>query len=243
MDAFTRPDVRLILPANGGIGAGQLIDLLDYEIIRDNPKLFTGVSDPSVLCNSIFARAGLVTVHGPTGFNFFQDPVDPDTAHDFWRMVSGPIAGRTISSPQWRVARNGSEKITGRIVGGNLASLRSLVGTRYMPPLAGAILMLEEYGASWAEIEYDLTHLRLADVFTDIAALIWGVPVECARERAVDRTLDDLILRCLPDGFPVVSGLLIGHASHMIPLPVGGMIQLDIAGQQVRLTFCDDVVA
>src|SRR6185437_1371306 len=115
MDAFTRPDVRLILPANGGIGAGQLIDLLDYEIIRDNPKLFTGVSDPSVLCNSIFARAGLVTVHGPTGFNFFQDPVDPDTAHDFWRMVSGPIAGRTISSPQWRVARNGSEKITGRI--------------------------------------------------------------------------------------------------------------------------------
>lgn len=244
MNAFTNPDVRLILPTTGGIGASQLVDILDYHTIRANPKIFVGLSDPSVLCNSIYARAGLITIHGPTGFNFFQNQVDEDTARDFLRMVSGSIAGTTISSPLWRVARpgDGSRAVIGRVVGGSLSSLRSLVGTPFMPPLAGAILLLEEFGMPWAEIDHCLTHLGLAGVFAGITALIWGVPVECVRGNAADRTLDDLIVARVPGDFPIVTGLLVGHASRLIPMPIGGIIRLDLSKEDVELTFCEDAV-
>ena len=76
MAAFTDPDVRLIVPATGGKGAAHLLELLDFEVIRANPKVFTGISDPSILGNAIYHRAGLVTLHGPSGYDFFQPEVE-----------------------------------------------------------------------------------------------------------------------------------------------------------------------
>lgn len=71
MRMFTDPEVALVMPVSGGNGAGHLVDRLDYGLIRANPKLFTGFSDPSVLNNSLLAGAGLPSVHGVSGFQFF----------------------------------------------------------------------------------------------------------------------------------------------------------------------------
>jgi muramoyltetrapeptide carboxypeptidase len=243
MSAFSDPDIRLILPATGGVGASQLLDILEYDIIAANPKLFVGLSDPSIVCNAIYAMTNIVTVHGPTGFNFFQDPVNDETAGDFWRIVSEPIAGRMISSPQWRIARPGCDVIEGRVIGGNLSNIRSLIGTRFMPRPDGAILLLEEFGSSWEDIDHYLTHLKLAGIFDRIAALIWGVPVECSKDNAADRTLDELIVRCAPGDFPVITNLLVGHASHIISMPIGGAVRIDMSKDAVELTFCEDLVA
>jgi muramoyltetrapeptide carboxypeptidase len=243
MAAFADPDIRLILPAGGGIGASQLLDLLDYEAIRANPKIFSGTSDPSILCNAIFACAGVVTIHGPTGVTFFREQVNEFAVSEFLRIASGPITGQTISSPRWRVARRGNRPVRGRLVGGSLSKFRALAGTRYLPPLTGAVLMLEEFGSPWSEIDQMLTHLRLAGAFDEVAALLYGIPVECAKGDSAERTLDDLIKRSVPGDFPIVTNVHFGHSETATSLPVGTLAEIGADGDQATLTFCEDAVA
>src|ERR1022692_1506644 len=110
---FSDPDVAMIMPASGGTGASDLVDILDYELIRAHPKLFTGFSDPSVLNNAILAAAGLPSVHGVSGFQFFGWPdVEEQTETEFWRMVSGPIAGQEVTGRDWHVYRADSVAVS-----------------------------------------------------------------------------------------------------------------------------------
>ena len=88
----------MVMPVSSGTGASRLADMLDYDLIRAHPKLFTGFSDPSVLNNAILAVAGLPSVHGVSGFQFFGWPdVDEQTETNFWGVVSGPIAGQEVT--------------------------------------------------------------------------------------------------------------------------------------------------
>ncbi len=93
MAMFADPEVAMVLPATGGTGAHQLVDRLDYDVIRANPKVFAGFSNPTILNNSILAAASLASLHGVTGFQFFQPEIEPGTERAFWAMVSGPVAG------------------------------------------------------------------------------------------------------------------------------------------------------
>lgn len=161
MAAFTDPRVRLIVPASGGKGAAHLLELLDYQTIRANPTVFTGVSDPSILGNAIYHRAGLITLHGPSGYDFFQPQVDPDTETGFWEIITGSVAGREVKGERWRVLTGAGSEITGTVVGGHLGTVRALVGTGWMPEITGVVLVLEEAFAPWVAIDQALTHLRL----------------------------------------------------------------------------------
>jgi len=184
MSMFADPDVALVLPATGGTGAGHLVDLLDYGLIRANPKVFTGFSDPSSLCNAILAGAGLPNVHGVTGIQFFEPELkDEWTEDEFWAMVSGPIAGREIAGGGWRVYRADGPVVSGPVVGGTLPCFRALVGTRWIPPTAGAILVIEAFMDTFDDVDRALTHLRLAGVFDGIAALAIGAPADWERQK------------------------------------------------------------
>jgi muramoyltetrapeptide carboxypeptidase len=138
MSMFADPDVALVLPATGGTGAGHLVNLLDYGLIRANPKVFTGFSDPSSLCNAILAGAGLPNVHGVTGIQFFEPELKDDwTEAEFWAMVSGPIAGREITGGDWHVYRAEAPVASGPVVGGPCrASARWSAPAGCRPPRA-----------------------------------------------------------------------------------------------------------
>jgi muramoyltetrapeptide carboxypeptidase len=221
MSMFADPDVALVLPATGGTGASHVVDLLDYALIRASPKVFTGFSDPSSLCNAILAAAGLPNVHGVTGIQFFEPALKDEWAEaEFWAMVSGPIAG------------------------GTLPCFRSLVGTRWMPTTAGAILVIEAFMDTFDDVDRALTHLRLAGVFDGIAALVIGAPANWDREDAPDTSTDELILRCVPDqGFPVITNVGFGHAARNIQLPLGCRIEFDLSGGRQVLRYLEDLVA
>jgi muramoyltetrapeptide carboxypeptidase len=245
MSMFADPDVALVLPATGGTGASHLVDLLDYGLIRANPKLFTGFSDPSSLNNAILARAGLPNVHGVTGIQFF-DPALKDewTEDEFWAMVSGPIAGREVAGDHWRAYRAEGPAVSGPVVGGTLPSFRALVGTRWMPSTAGAILVIEAFMDTFDDVDRALTHLKLAGVFDGIAALVIGAPADWEREDAPDADTDELILRCVPDqGFPVITNVGFGHAARTIQLPVGCRVEFDLGGGRQVLRYLEDLVA
>ncbi len=242
MAAFADPVVSLIVPASGGKGASHLIDVLDYDTIAVSPKVFTGMSDPSILGNAIYARTGMLTLHGPSGYDFFQPDVNAATEAAFWRIVTGPVSGTEVRGEPWRVVRGAGVTVTGSVVGGHLGTIRALVGTPWMPDLDGAILILEEVFAPWVTIDAGLTHLRLAGVFDRIAALVVGVPEDCPRDDAPDTKWDEMILRCTGSSVPVVTNVEFGHTARKIPLPIGGRITLDLAAEAPSLRYVDDLV-
>lgn len=242
MAAFTDPRVRLIVPASGGKGAAHLLDLLDYQAVRANPTVFTGVSDPSILGNAIYHQAGLVTLHGPSGYDFFQPQVDPDTETGFWEIITGSVAGQEVKGERWRVLTGAGSEITGTVVGGHLGTVRALVGTPWMPDLAGAVLVLEEVFVPWVAIDQALTHLRLAGVFDQIAALVVGVPIDCDPGDAPDPGWEAMILRCVGDNVPVITNVEFGHTPRKIPLPIGGRITLDLQPATPVLRYLDNLV-
>lgn len=241
---FADPEVSLVMPATGGTGAGHLVDLLDYGLIRAHPKLFTGFSDPSVLNSSILAAAGLPSVFGVSGFQFFGWPdVDEPTESAFWRMVSGPVAGLEVTGEGWRTYRADSTVISGPVVAGSLWAMLAVAGTRWMPPTPGAIVLLEDFIATFDDVDRRLTHLRLAGVFDDIAALVIGAPADWEAEDAPDASTDELVLRCVQGRFPVITGVGFGHQQTKIVFPVGCQVEFDLRGQRPVLRYLEDLVA
>jgi muramoyltetrapeptide carboxypeptidase len=134
--------------------------------------------------------------------------------------------------------------VSGLVVGGTLPSFRSLVGTRWMPSTAGAILALEEFMDTFDDVDRALSHLRLAGAFDGIAALVIGAPADWEREDAPDASTDELILRCVPDqGFPVITNVDFGHAARNIQLPLGCRVEFDLSGGRQVLRYLEDLVA
>jgi muramoyltetrapeptide carboxypeptidase len=245
MAMFADPAVAMVLPANGGTGSHHLIDRLDYDLIRAQPKLFTGFSNPTALNNSILAAAGLATLHGVTGYQFFQPEIEPGTERAFWAMVSGPVAGTEIGGHDWRVPRRGSAAgpVSGPVVGGNLGACFPLAGSRWMPPTAGAILVLEARSATYEVVDACLTQLRLAGRLDGIAALVIGAPADWAADGAPDRDVDELILRAAPGPFPVVTNLPCGHQPRRVQLPIGCRVTLNLDEDVPVLRYEEDLIA
>lgn len=242
MAAFTDPAVRLVVPATGGKGAAHLLDLLDYEIIRANPKILTGISDPSIIGNAIYERAGLVTLHGPSGYDFFQPEINKDTETAFWQIISGEVAGQEVKGDDWRVVRGAGRQVSGHVIGGHLGTIRALIGTPWMPDASGAVLLLEEVFVPWVTIDQALTHLRLAGVFDAVAALVVGVPIDCARDDAPDEDWDQMILRCVGGSCPVITNVEFGHTARKVPFVIGGRVTLDLQAEVPVLRYLDDLV-
>jgi muramoyltetrapeptide carboxypeptidase len=240
---FADPEVALVMPASGGTGASHLVDLLDYALIRVHPKLFTGFSNPSVLNNSILAAAGLPSVHGISGFQFFGWPTaDEPTEAAFWQMVTGPIAGLEVAGAGWRVHRAASPAVSGPVVGGNLWELAAVAGTRWMPATAGAIVLVESVDTTFEEVDRLLTQLRLAGVFHEIAALVVGAPADWPTVGAPDESPDELVLRCARGEFPVITGVGFGHQQSKILFPVGCRVEFDLSGPQPVLRYLEDLI-
>lgn len=242
MSMFEDPDVALVLPATGGTGAAHLIDLLDYPLIQAHPKVFAGFSNPTALNNSILAAAGLPSIHGLSGFQFFQPEINPWTEAAFWATVSGSIAGQEVAGHDWHVHRADGLVAAGPAIGGNLAALRPLIGTRWMPATAGGILLIEAMTATFEEVDDALTHLRLAGIFDEIAALLIGAPADWPHAGAPDADVDELVLRCVGGGFPVVTNVGFGHQPRRIQFPIGCRVEIDTRGSLPVLRYLEDLV-
>jgi muramoyltetrapeptide carboxypeptidase len=239
--AFADPGIALVVPAEGGEGAATLLPLLDFDLIGQSGKVFVGLSDTSILSNAIVSRGGLSALHGPTGHSFANP--DPYTMDWFWRIVSGPIAGQEVSGETWRAPQGTGATVGGRVFGGHLRTIRALVGTGWMPDLRGAIFVVEEVDVTWAQIDSALTHLRLAGVFDEIAALLVGAPRDCVQGDSADASWDELILRASGVSCPVVTNAELGHTARKFGLGVGCRVELDLTGEQPLLRYAEDFVS
>jgi muramoyltetrapeptide carboxypeptidase len=228
---FRDPDVKAVFCIRGGYGSMQLLDHIDYDLIRRNPKIFIGYSDITALHLAINRHANLTTFHGPIVLSSFTDYTQQNLRHAlFDTKPLGKLTNPTESNalrPEHplRTIRGGTA--TGQLVGGNLSLVTALMGTPYEIETRGRVLFLEDVGEEPYRIDRMLTQLRLAGKLEQAAGIVFSECSECAPNDykpsfAWDSTLGEVLDNILGSArVPVFTGLTIGHTADQLTLPLG----------------------
>jgi muramoyltetrapeptide carboxypeptidase len=239
---FADPEVRALVPVRGGWGSARLLPHLDYALIRRHPKVLMGFSDVAALLLGVHARTGLVTFHGPMGNSSW----DPFTVAAMRRVLFDGEAtwlgqGTSSAAPArgeetaWRTLTPGRAR--GRLLGGNLTVVSSMVGSPYLGASEEFILFLEEVREPTSEVDRMLTQLDLSGVLARARGLVFGQCTRCAAP-AADRslTLEHVLLDHVGRrGIPAWEGALIGHGGRQLTLPIGVPVEIDASRGTIRL--------
>jgi muramoyltetrapeptide carboxypeptidase len=231
---FAEKKVDAVLCVRGGYGTARLLPLLDYKVIAANPKIFVGFSDITSLHCAFLTKAKLVSFHGPMLVSdFSRDELSQFAVKSFLETLSGQGTGlgKGYSGKTVKVLRRGVAR--GRLVGGNLTVLCTLLGTPWMPTLKGRILFIEDIGELPYRFDRMLTQLLNCGLLQQVAGVAVGLNADCEDPKAKVTTeyrqsLEDVLKeRLLPLKIPVVTGLPFGHVPDNGTLPVGIMVELD----------------
>ncbi|NGP89085.1 S66 peptidase family protein [Fodinibius halophilus] len=235
---FADDEVDAIIPFRGGWGANRILDAIDYDLIKANPKILVGFSDITSLLLAIYAKTGLITFHGPVGKS---DWTGYTTTH-FEEMVSGqqvvqlemPAEGVCSGCDNHMVIRSG--RTSGRLLGGNLSVLTAMAGSDYLPDWQGNILFLEDVGEDIYRIDRMITQLKLSGILDQISGFVFGQCTNCERSNSYSLTLEQVFDDHIkPLGIPAFSGAMFGHISKMVTLPVGLRARINAQTGTIRL--------
>ena len=239
---FADPEIDLILCARGGYGCARILDRLDYEVLARSPKPIVGYSDITALSLALAARAGVVSFSGimaTAGDGFAQTSLDSWSEASFFHAVGDHGFPRVFAAPPdvpWTVHRANTDTVTGRVYPVCLSLLVSLVGTPYLPDLAGAILIIEDVHEELYAVDRMLTQLRLAGLLDDLAAVLIGsfngVSEEETARLAVD--MPRLVQSMTSSAVTVASGIAYGHIPRRLTLPVGATGTIDLWAHTFR---------
>lgn len=264
MDAFTSADVAGIMASTGGYTSNTVLEHLDYKVIADNPKVFVGYSDITALLLGLYAKTGMVTFHGPSLLPSFgdKDGVHPETAEAFRTAVSEsyhsadvelirlfmdysedslfwdkdddrPRSYSTDCGPM--TLHNGTAK--GRLIGGNLDTLLSIISTEYCPDFNRAILCLEEANGTTSKTIRNLKTLEYHGLFNRIGGLLY------ARSYNYNDNADKMssiqnYIQSLAQKYdlPTVFNVPFGHTEPRITLPIGAEVKFDARELSLKLS-------
>ena len=251
-DAFKDKNVKAIITVIGGFNSNQILDLIDYEAIKENPKIICGFSDITAVLDSIYAKTGLVTYYGPHYSSFGMKKGCEYTIDYFKKMFfeSEEIeikSSESWSNDAWFIDQENREFIPndgmfvinegeaeGEIVGGNLCTLNLLQGTEYMPDISNKILFLEDDGMAerlfMVTFDRDLQSLIQMPEFKTVKGIVIG-----RAEKSADMTKEKWIhlIKNKPelDNIPVIAGADFGHTTPIFTVPIGGKAKITSGGR------------
>lgn len=235
---FKDKEIDGIICIRGGYGTPRILDLIDYEIIKENPKVFVGYSDITALHIAFNQIAGLVTFHGPmAASDMVRNFSDFSKDHLLKAIMDDePLGG--ISNPE------GEEIITinggigeGEIIGGNLSLIVDTIGTPYEIDVKGKILFIEEVGEEPYNIDRMFNQLRLSGKLSEAEAIILGDFNKCDPEKPDESlTLEQVINDHIkPLGKPTIYNLQAGHCQPMVTIPFGVRARLDADNKELTI--------
>tara|TARA_Y100000780_G_scaffold71453_1_gene64024 strand:- start:115 stop:1134 length:1020 start_codon:yes stop_codon:yes gene_type:complete len=236
---FADPDVRAIFAIRGGWGGARILPLLDWNGIRDNPKLLIGYSDTTALHLAIAARAGFATLHAPNGASSWQK----ESWDSLWQIAFAAgtpvLGGADVEDAVGRPARTltgGTAR--GRLLGGNLTILSTLMGTGWLPDFDGAILFVEDINEDPYRVDRMFQQLKLGGILDRVGGVIFGQCTRCGSPAPGSDTftLDDVVDQYLGAlGKPAIAGFDTGHVGNQLSLPVGVDVEFDATARTLRM--------
>ncbi len=225
--ALADPDIRALFCNRGGYGAQRIVQHLDFDAVKRDPKLVIGFSDITAFHGALWQHARLATIHGPVASQLERGGL----------FVSG-LRHVTMSTEPVLVAADAAERTFdvrtrgtahGVLLGGNLSILSSSVGTDYMPDLNGAILLIEDVSEAAYRVDRLLTHLLNSGALNGLAGIAVGQFSE-PKGATGSITHSSVLMERLGDlGIPVLGGLSIGHdaINHAVPLGIEATLDAD----------------
>ena len=226
--AFADESIKGIVCTRGGYGFHRILPLLDWETIKKNPKIFGGYSDVTAMIAALNQICGMEAYHMPM-VGAWSDGLDEYSAPFVKSMLFGtPV--EYVNPEGNPITTIVSGKAQGRLCGGNLSLLAASMGTPYEIDTKGKILFIEEIGERPYKVDGMLTSLRNGGKFDDCAGVILGAFTDCAdKEGTIGGLSLETIYRELiaPAGKPVISGVVCGHCSPSMSLPMGRMFEMD----------------
>ncbi len=218
---FADKNIKGIFCMKGGWGCARILDKIDYDAIKKNPKVLIGFSDITALLLAITHKTGLITFHGPvgnSGWNDFTKNVFTNVT-----MLNKPFNFPENPASEDKPFVINSGKAKGELVGGNLTVLSALIGSTYLPDWKNKILFLEEAKEEPYSIDRMLTQLKLSGVLDVISGFIFGKCAKClAEEPQKAFTFHEVILQHIqPLKIPAFYGAMIGHIENKLTVPLG----------------------
>lgn len=239
---FADKEINAILCVRGGWGCNRILPLLEYDLIKKNPKALIGYSDITSLLIALFARTGLVTFHGPVGtstwnqfsLNYFKKILFDGEAV---KMENPKNIGDNLAQTKDRVETITKGKAKGRLVGGNLTVLTAMIGSDYLPNWKNVILFVEDDSEQIYRVDRMLTQLKLAGVLQQLSGFVFGKCTKCEPgdgygSLTLQEVLNDHIK---PLDIPAWYGAMIGHIENKFTVPVGCEAEIDADAGTIRL--------
>ena len=247
---FADPKIKAIFEARGGWGCDRVLPYLDYALIKRNPKIIIGFSDITALLLAIHAKTGLITFHGTMGIEAW-----PEFTTNYLKQVlftgdkvvfANPVEidpKVDIIQTENRIYTINPGIASGKLLGGNLTTLVSMLDSGYTPQWDNAILFLEDVDEDYYKIDRMLSQLKMAGVLDHLSGLVFGQCVDCSPGKNSttssvigSATLEQILNHYIkPLKIPAYSGAMIGHMPKMFTLPEGANVQIDATKGTITL--------
>lgn len=256
-DAFSDNKVDVILTVIGGYNSNQLLNKIDYELIKNNPKILCGFSDITAVSNAITSKTGLITYNGPHfsswamkhGFEYsieyFKKCCMSDNAYDL-------IPPKSWSDDAWYLDQEARDYIDndgywilqegcalGRGIGGHVRCLNALQGTQFWPTLDDAVLILEEDD----EINPQLFDRQLQSLIQQPDfKLVKGILIGRFQKKSnMTKKLLNKIINSKDElrGLPIIANVDFGHTTPLATIPIGGIIKISSDNKRVTIRIIE----
>lgn len=246
MDAWLDPEVKAVWCYRGGFGCARILDRLDFKAIGEHPKILIGMSDITALHAAINKETGLITFLGPNlnaVYGKDEKSDKPFNQTELWKIISSETIERTFSKPDSfplsrqsvMTIRQGTAR--GRLTGGNLSIVASLIGTPWEINTEGKILVLEEVDEEPFRIDRMLQQLKQAGLLSKPAGVILCSWKGCLPKRPdKSLTIEHLFREYFAGAnYPVLLGFPSGHIIEQTTLPLNAMAELDATKKSLIL--------
>ena len=227
-EAFANSNVQAIFCAKGGENSNTIFEYIDYELIKQNPKIFSGFSDSTFLLNMIYEKTGLTTFHGST-FKAISDWDAPCVFNDIIDKMMNEKLSLNMNPKSFKVIKQGEAE--GTLIGGNLSCIREMVCGKYSIDFKDKILFIEDLGEeSNPKFESNfLYYMKQNGVFNQIKGLWIG-----NYEHESQIKLENIVLDVLENNynFPIIKSENFGHIAEKQVIPIGVKSRIDTMNEE-----------
>lgn len=225
---FLDSSIDAIFCLRGGYGSTRIMKQIDYRLIKNYPKIFTGYSDVTSFHLAFYSLCEFATFHGPMVASNIAENFDDYTRYSFFENLSIPVS-MIYHHPKNKLLQSMIPgKACGRLIGGCLSLVCASIGTFYQPNYCGTILFLEEIDETVPRIDRMMQQLKNSGILLQVSGIILGNFTNCKNLNDESYSVMDFFFDFFQDSHcPIVYNVASGHDRPMATLPFGSTCTID----------------